>query len=71
MVMTVLLLRKLHVNFGMILTVGSSGFSEISETTSDLSLVFACGESHENTTDLFQNSREFPVGPTLNLPREC
>ena len=59
MVMTVKLPMKLYTNFRMLLTVGSSGFARISETTSDLSLVFDSGEPHENRTDLFQNSRGY------------
>ena len=43
------------------LTVESSGFARISETTSNLSLVFATGEPYENRTDFFQNSREYIV----------
>ena len=50
---------KLYTNFRVVLTVGSYGFARISETTSDLSLVFPLTEPHENRTDLFQNSREY------------
>ena len=56
--MTVKLPMKLSTNFRVVLTVGSYGFARISETTYDLSLVFASGEPHENRTDLFQNFRE-------------
>ena len=59
MVMTVKLPMKLYTKFRLVLTVGSSGFARISETTSDLALVFASGEPHENRTDLFKNSREY------------
>ena len=50
---------KLYTNFRVVLTVGSYGFARISETTSDLSLVFASSEPHEDRTDLFQNLREY------------
>ena len=50
---------KLYTNFGVVLTVRSYGCARISETTSDLSLVFASGEPHENWTDLFQNFCEY------------
>ena len=43
----------------MVLTVESSSFARISETTSYLSLIFATGEPYENRTDFFQNSREY------------
>ena len=57
--MTVKLPKKLYTNFRVVLRVGSYGFARISETTSDLSLVFPLTEPHENRTDLFQNSREY------------
>ena len=50
---------KLYTNLSVVLTVGSSGFARISETTSDLSFVFASGEPHENRTNLFQKFREY------------
>ena len=57
--MTVKLPLKHYTNLCMVLTVESSGFARISETTSNLSLVFATGEPYENRTDFFQNSREY------------
>ena len=57
--MTIKLPIKLYTNIRVVLTVGSYGFARISETTSDLSLVFASDETHENKTDLFQNFREY------------